>query len=59
MITVEELHIAFREGLNQIASYQGEEFLDDEIDRYLTRSQISIITSLFPYYSQKQQAYLE
>lgn len=52
MITIQELHIAFREGLNQIASYQGDEYLEDEIDRYLTRAQVAVVTQLNKEYTQ-------
>lgn len=54
-MTVKELHIAFYEGLNQIASFQGDEYLEEEVDRYLTRGQIALITELYKGYTQKQQ----
>ena len=55
MITAQELHIAFYEALNQIASFQGEEFIAEEVDRYLTRGQIALITELYKGYTQRQQ----
>lgn len=55
MITVEEYHIAFKEAFNQISSFQGLELLDDEIDRYLTRGEVALITQLYNRYTQNQQ----
>lgn len=47
MVTAKELHIGFYERLNQIASYQGEEFTSYEVDGYLTRGQDALIESLY------------
>ena len=55
MITVDELHIAFKEGFNHISSFQGEELLDDEIDRYLSRAQVALVTQLYDRYTQHNQ----
>lgn len=45
--TCKEFHIAFYEGLNKEASFQGDEFLDDEVDRLLTLGQNYVIEEFY------------
>jgi hypothetical protein len=53
--TFKAFEVAFREGLNQIASQQGDEFKSDEIARLLTRGQNSVIEEFYAIYANNNE----